>query len=197
MKITLKRVLICGISLLALIFLMIAMLIKNNVITMPGSVAAAKVASGSIWDNLSKTVFHDAYLFRRVAAGSSNIESGVKFDDNTAKTMAVATLIVFIVNLLAITGGFFMKSNKAARGLIIPIFSVSVLFYFIATIIVIAPMSYSKSFDGHLVKFIEPDSSMGAVMMMMVIAIILFIGMLIASGVVKEKELATLGKKGK
>lgn len=200
MKITLKRILICGMSFLGVIFMMIAMLLPITVWNMPGSDSATVICKASIWNNISEFAFNDAHEVVRATAAtfeshSPNIEQAVVADNKLAHTMAIITLIVFFINLLAIVGAFFLKTNKGARKLIIPIYAVSAIFYFVATIIATGGLSYTHSVSGEMITFVGTDSSLGVVMLMIGISIVVFIAMLIVSGVVKEKEIATIGKK--
>lgn len=182
MRINLKKVLLCGISLFAALMFMLAFVTNFNVINPQ---TEAVLSKGSLWSNLSHHKF-DVALNLKIAAYAAQGEGSAKSltsEQNIFKIFAiiglVAVLGMFVVSLLAMLP----KTNKGARKLLIPLFSIFAITAFVA---IVSPISGLR-FGMHGVQYLEPKAF--PVILFWLIGAVCFIAAIIVSGVVKDKDL--------
>lgn len=193
MKITLKRVILCGGMLLAAIFFLLVLVVPiqgdYGLQTSKGvwsqHVTSSYLAAGS------NKAFYPLYLqgFTATMTSATSKLPNVLADaaQGTLRTMTIIGLVFVIIDLLAITGAFFVKSQKGARGLTIPFMAISIVVMFL--VIVIPGALLNQSIEGYLIT----NANIGTLFILLFIGVGLFVGSLIAAGVVKDKVL--VGKK--
>ena len=197
MKITLKRVILCGGMLLAAIFFLLVLVVPVNAWWGPQitegnwtlSTKESWLAAGS------NKAFYDSFLYGFTMTISSTTKEAPKVladaAQGTLRVMSIIGLVFVILDLLAITGAFFLKSQKGARGLIIPFMAVSIVVMFLVIIIPGALLCQSVTVGDK--AYLVTNCDLGTLEILLFVAIGLFIGSLIAAGVVKDKVL--VGKK--
>ena len=188
MKITLKKVLLCGLGLLGALAFLLVFSIKFSVFWQPETDLHALICAGSIWNCIGKTPFEKVFVLQ---SGISSISSGnhVSGGNKQCSIFAVLGLIavlgMFITSLLAM----FPKTIKGSRKVMIPLFSAFLGIAFVATVAPIAALSYTDN-NG---VWTEANAFVNIVFMF--VGILSYVAMLIVPGCVKEKTLVELGKK--
>ena len=190
MKITLKRVILCGAMLLGAIFflLVLAFPFKHGY----GANSAMTYSTNSLLDCMSgKKPFADGIAWIYTTTTSNPTVNGLKstVDGNSIllQVFAVIGLILVIADFLAIIGGFFLKTNGGARKLIIPFMAITIVFNVVLLYVVL----FLTNSKFHGVQVAQAD--IGPLFIFYFLGIIFFVGALIASGVTPEKVL--VGKK--
>lgn len=188
MKITLRKVLLCGIALLACLFIMLAFVAPIKVtwdhFTSEGEFVAMST-SGSLWENISSTPFHQTFvdngLILSLSGNSSAPEKYAQVADTTVKVCAIIGLVFFILALLATIGAFFIKAMKGARVLTIIFIALAIVVCFTVSSISLGGLNLSTS--GHRTE------TSGTPIFMLLAALACFIAMIVVSLVVKDKVL--------
>ena len=196
MKITLKKVIYVGAGLLVALFFFLSLALTLKVKYGPGvlsyelNASFISAVSGKPFD----PVFQNTFLSTTPTAADA-YKIWLDAMNGTFAALATIGLILFILMIVALIGAFFIPSMKGARGLTIPFFALSILYYPIAIIVMGALLNVSKTSSayGITLKLAFSECNFGACLIMYVVAVLLFIGMLIGSGVVQEKVL--VGKK--
>ena len=203
MQITLKKVLFVGIGILcALFFFLVAVMPVSRTITpiVPG--ASSTTITGSLMgvlagdqDSLNmvasqinmKDYVNNIDSISGAASAAEAYKAAVEALQTVYKVFAVLSIILFVFSLLALIGGFFMKSIRGTRKLGIPFLAIDIV---LSLTVMIFAMVMVVSTD-----MIGTNSTTNTVgpLLMYLLGIMCFIGMLVASGVVKEKVL--VGKK--
>ena len=194
MKITLKRVILCGAMLLAAIFFLLVLVVKIDVsygVKVLGEYPFH--TKNSYLGASGSNGFHDAFYWGFV---QSSIVSGdvkeaasilAKGADGTLKVMSIMGLVFVIIDILAIVGAFFLKTQKGARKLIIPFMAISIVLMFLVIVLPGALLNQTVSAMGMSASVGE--GNIGPLWIVYFIAVGLFIGALVAAGVVKDKVL--------
>ena len=202
MKITLKRVILCGGMLLSALFFLLVLVVPIHAYygsfqydgkwaTTPLSIHQSFLAAGG-----SKG-FHAAYLWgfsQSILSGSDAKEAAsvlATAADGTLNVMTIIGLVFVIIDFLAIVGAFFLKTQKGARKLIIPFMAISIVVMFLVIVIPGSLLCQSHLAGEKAVFF--GDAELGTLFILLFVAVGLFIGSLVAAGVVKDKVL--VGKK--
>ena len=208
MQITLKKVLFVGIGILSALFffLVIVLPVSRTIsITVLGQTTTTTI-SGSLMGVLTgdsdsiamvKSQVHlEDFLKSIESTNPEALAQATKaFQDaqealvSVYKVFAVLGIILFACSLLALIGGFFMKTIKATRKLGIPFLAIDIV---LSLVVMIFAIVMTASTDMVLPGATASVSTAGPVLMYL-LGILFFIGALVASGVVKEKVL--VGKK--
>lgn len=206
MQITLKKVLFVGIGILcALCFFLVAVLPVSRTITVTvAGVSSSTTISGSLMGVLAgneeavamvKSQIHLEDYLKSISATDAQAlakatEAFKAAQDalvSVYKVFAVLAIILFVASLCALIGGFFMKSIRGTRKLGIPFLAIDIVLSLVVLIFAIV-MTASTDMLGT-----TSSIGVGGPIIMYLLGIAAFIGMLVASGVVKEKVL--VGKK--
>ena len=191
MQITLKKVLFVGIGILcALCFFLVAVLPVSRTITVTvAGVSSSKTISGSLMGVLAGNEEAIAMVKSQINV-KDFVDSGLKaYQDaqealvSVYKVFAVLAIILFVASLCALIGGFFMKSIRGTRKLGIPFLAIDIVLSLVVLIFAIV-MTASTDMLGA-----TSSIGVGGPIIMYLLGIAAFIGMLVASGVVKEKVL--------
>ena len=187
MQITLKKTLIAGVGILAaLFFFLIAIVPVSRTVlggTWSGSIMG--VLSGDKTSLLMVETQIDVKSLKDLAQWKEAVDALIA----VYKTFAIMAIVLFVLSLLACTGAFFMKKPRGARLLAIPFLVLDIVFSLVVMIFaILLAGSTSLANEGSSI-------SVGGPVLMWVIGLVLFIGMLISSGVVKE--VVFVGKKEK
>lgn len=186
MKITLKRVILCGAMLLGAIFFLIALLVP---MTLKSNISPS--VSASMMDTVSGKPFNGYLMAEYAVVTTQGSMEGMKSYANvgniTFRVLTIMALIFVIADLLAITGAFFLKTNGGARKLIIPFMAITIVMEFVAIVVFLAVLN--STYKG--VRLAE--TNLAAQFVLYFLALIFFVGALIGSGVTPEKVL--VGKK--
>lgn len=205
MKITLKRVLLCGICLVGSILFFVALAIPFKVQYMEGlkSGEYLKEVSGSFLQCIGKKPFHEVFVYNNTVeaalvptSAASNPEKFAKIienSDNAMKVFAIIALIAIILDICATVGAFFLKDQKSARKLLIPFKAVAIVCMFLTISIPGSQLSSSIYVGGSTHHLSSPKE--GGVFFLFFIGVLSFVGALIAAGVVKDKVLVGSKKK--
>ena len=200
MQITLKKVLLVGILLLAAVFFFLVVCLPvSRTVTVAGF---STTATGSLMgvlagDKASLDMVAGQINIKDYASSIDSISGAVSAAEayqkavealqTVYKVFAVFGIILFVVTVLALIGAFFMKL-KGARVLSIIILALDIVLFLVIMIFsVLMTVSTDMAVKGAEVSVSTPT------VLMYVLGIVFFIGALIASGVVKEKVL--VGKK--
>ena len=204
MQITLKKVLFVGIGILAAVFFfLVAFMPVSRTVTIAGISTTATgslmgVLSGdaeaiamvkgqiNLQDYLKSVSTVDAEAYARAVKAFEDAQNAMV---SMYKVFAVMAIVLFVVCLLALIGGFFMKTIRGTRKLGIPFLAISIVLSLVVMIFAIL-MTVSTDMASKLATVTV--STTGPVVMYL-LGVVFFIAMLIASGVVKEKVL--VGKK--
>jgi len=188
MKITLKKVLLCGFGLLTALSFLLVFTIKFKVIGTPETDVRPILANGSIWECLSKTPFEKVFIFQ--STFSSLKSSGdIAGYNNQCKIFAILGLIAVIGMFLTSLLAMLPENIKSSRKIAIPLFSTFTGVAFVATV---APIAALSLMDANMV-WTEANAIVN--IMFMFVGILSYVAMLIVPGVVKDKTLVELGKK--
>lgn len=198
MQITLKKTLIAGVGFLsALFFFLIVCLPVSRTVTILG---VTQTESGSLLSILSgneaalamvRNQFNLAdFLKDNPTEGLKIYEQAVDAMTSVYKAFAVMGIVLFVLSTLACIGAFFMKKPRGARLLTIPFLVIDII---LSLVVMIFTILLTATTDM-AIKGAEVSVSVPTVWMY-IIGIVLFIGMLISSGVVKE--VVFVGKKEK
>ena len=190
MKITLKKVLLCGLGLLTVLFMLFAFAlpvkVTYTVFDIPSSYR--ETMSSSIWSAMGGTptpfnrlFYWNAFWLASITENSGAPETTAKVSDITMQVCAIGGFVCFMLALLAVIGAFFIPRMKGARVLCIVVLALTWLTAFIFAIIAVTLMSIS-------VNTVTNDVS-GAPIILMLLALLSFIAMIIVPCVVKEKVL--------
>ena len=202
MQITLKKVLFVGIGILvAVLFFLVAVLPVSRSVTVAGTTTTI---SGSLMgvlagdkDSLNmvasqiniKDFANSVDSISGAVSAAEAYQATVETLQNVYKVFAVLSIVLFVINLLALIGGFFMKTIRGTRKLCIPFLAIDIV---LSLVVMIFAFLMTVSTDLAIPGVSYSTSTAGPVLMW-VLGVIAFIGMLVASGVVKEKVL--VGKK--
>lgn len=202
MQITLKKVLFVGIGILvAVLFFLVAVLPVSRSVTVAGTTTTI---SGSLMgvlagdkDSLNmvasqiniKDFANSVDSISGAVSAAEAYQTAVETLQNVYKVFAVLSIVLFVINLLALIGGFFMKTIRGTRKLGIPFLAIDIV---LSLVVMIFAALMTVSTDLAIPGVSYSTSTAGPVLMW-VLGVIAFIGMLVASGVVKEKVL--VGKK--
>ena len=188
MKITLKKVLLCGLGLLTVLLMLLAFALPIKVTYTVFGVPSAfrETMSSSIWSAMGGTPgpFNKVFYWNAFWLATENsgpLETTAKVGDITMQVCAIGGLVCFILALLAVVGAFFIPRMKGARVLCIVVHAIALVTAFIFAIIAIAGLSLS-------INGTTTDVS-GAPIILMLLAFLSFIAMIVVPCVVKEKVL--------
>lgn len=186
MKITLKRVILCGAMLLGAIFFLIALLVP---MTLKSNISPS--VSASMMGTVSGKPFNDFLMAEYLVVTTQGSMEGMKNYANvgniTFRVLTIMVLIFVIADLLAITGAFFLKTNGGARKLIIPFMAITIVMEFVVIVVFLGTLN--PTYKGVRLS----ETSLAVQFVLYLLGLICFIGALIASGVTPEKVL--VGKK--
>ena len=186
MKITLKKIILCGVGILAAVFFLLSYALAVKV---KFGMGLGQEINASFLNCVNGKPFSDVWSYQYMASISSTktlegLETTVKTINGAFQILSTIALVLFIFMLLATIGAFFIPSMSGARKLMIPFFAISIAYYPIGLIVMGAFLNVSTSYEGFSMKLSE--TNVGANFIMYVLGILFFIGMLVASGVVKE-----------
>ena len=190
MKITLKKVLLCGLGLLGALSFLFVFSIRFKVVQTPEMDIHPVLATGSIWDCLStkQVPFENVFAFQTIRPSintGNHISGGNKQCRIFAVLGLIAVLGMFITSLLAMLP----KTIKGSRKVMIPLFSSFLGIAFVATVAPIAALSFTDS------EAVWTEANAFVNIMFMFVGILSYVAMLIVPGCVKEKTLVELGEK--
>ena len=196
MKISLKRVILCGSCFLATLFFLLVLIVPIKAFY--GVELSKDVWSLSVQDSWlhggANATFHPAFLnaftkqvFYSTSETKQIPETLASTADGTLKTMSIIGLIIVIFDFLAVIGAFFLKTQKGARKLIIPFMAVSVVMMFLVIVIPGSLLCMTQTFEGGFVRF--GDAQLGTLEILYFIGVGLFVAALVVAGVVKDKVL--------
>lgn len=207
MQITLKKVLFVGIGILsAVFFFLVAFMPVSRTITtvVPGSPSVT--VTGSLMGVLSgdsasiemvKSQIHLADYLKSVSSLDAEAYArAVKaFNDaqeamvSMYKVFAVMDIVLFVMSLLALIGGFFLKTVKGSRKLGIPFLAIDIVLSLVVMIFaIVMTLSTDMAVTG-----VSYSASVTGPVIMYLLGIAMFIAALVASGVVKD--IVLVGKK--
>ena len=195
MKITLRRVIMCGLALLTPIFFLIGCGLDVTYAATALGITTKKSASLFSYFNYSgKVEDYGKHPFDEVMAQKllnngykDNVFKRAVADQAAFKTLAVIMLILCIVAILAVLGAFFFKKDSSARKLMIPVLGVSLVAFIVCVFglwgATLAGKTWKTTSDGDPVAW------------MFVVGVVTFIASIVVPFFFKDKELVTLGKK--
>lgn len=188
MKITLKKVLLCGLGLLTVLFIMLAFAVPFKVTYTVFPSVTRTTVSASIWSTIggTPTPFYNVFLsnawwLKATAENSGAAETTAKVGDITMQVCGIGGLVCFILGLLAVVGSFFIPRMKGARVLSIVVLAIVLVTSFVFAAIAVAAPSLSLSGNVNDVT--------GGSIILMLLALLSFIAMIVVPCVVKEKVL--------
>ena len=188
MKITLKKVLLCGLGIVGALAFLLVFSVKFKVIGTPEMDVRPVLGNGSIWECISKTPFTEVFRFQSRWTDLKTA-GDIGGYNNQCKVFAILGLIavigMFITSLLAMLP----KTIKGSRKVMIPLFSAFLGIAFVATVAPIAALSLT---DQNAV-WTEANAIVNIIFMF--VGILSYVAMLIVPGCVKEKTLVELGMK--
>lgn len=186
MQITLKKTLIAGVGLIAaLFFFLIAVVPVSRTIpglgTLTGSLMG--VLSGDsesldmVYSQIDINSLKDIAELQKIKEGLVAMYSA----------FAVIAIVLFALTACACIGAFFMKRPRGARLLTIPFLALDIIMSIVVMVFAILLVaSTNLAVKGSTISVIGP-------VIMLLIGIVMFIGMLVSSGVVKD--VVFVGKK--
>ena len=219
MQITLKKVLLCGIMILSAVFffLIVCLPVSRTVtITDPilGSVISTTTYKASLLDVLAEKKDAIAMVESQIDiskyVNTTSIVSAVASGDVSAsgweayqqaikalvtvyKVFAVMGIVLFVLNVCAVIGAFFIPSMKGARGLILPFFIVGMIFYVVVAVFATMLVASTSMIEAANSSYVKVSVSAGAPWIMWVLGLLAFIGALVSSGAVRD--VVFVGKK--
>ena len=190
MKITLKKIVYCGIALLILLaFLFVLVLpVSLNLGTAQYSGSVMGLLAG---DEGLIGIFRSDTLATVVSTGTgaNAINDAIAVLYATFSVMGTIGVVMLIICFLATVGAFFIPSMKGARGVTIPFFAIAVIYFTVLGGLEIALGQVSVAVAGNGASVAAPCAISAF------LAWVLFLGLLIAPGIVREKVLVDTRKK--
>ena len=208
MQITLKKVLFVGLGILSALFFFLVIVLpvsrtvsvtvlgQTTTTTISGSLMGVLTGDADSIAMVKSQINLEDYLKTIESANPEALANATKaFKDaqealvTVYKVFAVLGIILFVTSLLALIGGFFMKTIRATRKLGIPFLAIDIV---LSLVVMIFAIVMTASTDLLLPGANASVNTFGPVLMYL-LGIVLFIAMLVVSGVVKDKVL--VGKK--
>lgn len=208
MQITLKKVLFVGLGILSALFFFLVIVLpvsrtvsvtvlgQTTTTTISGSLMGVLTGDADSIAMVKSQINLEDYLKSIESANPEALANATKaFKDaqealvTVYKVFAVLGIILFVTSLLALIGGFFIKTIRGTRKLGIPFLAIDIV---LSLVVMIFAIVMTASTDL-LVPGANASVNTAGPVLMYLLGIVLFIAMLVVSGVVKDKVL--VGKK--
>ena len=186
MTITLKKALIAGLSIVAAVFFFLIVILPVSR-TLIASGVVSVTETGSLMGVLVGDSASLAMVKNQIEPGT--LEDLAKYKEtiealtSVYQFFAVMGIVLFALTLLAAIGSLFMKTTKGARILAFPFLGLDVILF--AVIMAFAVLLTATT---DMTKYVSVSISVPCVIMY-VLANLAIIGMLVSSGIVKDKVL--------
>ena len=196
MRITLKKILLVGIGLVSAIMFLMVLACNAGFQYHAMGEATWHAANGSILEVMGGTDGLNPVIMLDYTTAMFSGGSAIPFNDYAAGVRAVAGafgyvhLVFVILSFAALIGGFFIKTVRGARKLIIPFLAISIVTGLIAALVILLTFGLITNAgitqNGYTFKFGEVSGGTAPIVFW-VLGLVFFIAAIIVAGVVPEK----------